>query len=298
MSPDRGLVSNVRRLHAQMDKAIQNLADGLEGMEPWQKPNRLKTPVRDLRAYLLTLADLWSKEADLDLRIDLGPGVELPCDPLILKNTMKCLLENAKSVSPPGTDGRFRASLTAERLGKVHPFAEMIRITVRDSGPGIPPRKVPYVFMDGFTDRRDMVEPGSVEETGHKHQGLGLGMRGLFCSGRGENCGSKTPATPTAVRSLPSISDSNPNLRKSRARRRNCQRLSQRRERGPPSHGKSPSRSHWFFQGTADDGLVETRAGQPGSTAAQIREFPVVESNRRRGQLEEIEERLNGIAGR
>ena len=53
MSPDRGLVSNVRRLHAQMDKAIQNLAEGLDGMEPWQKPNRLKTPVRDLRSYLL-----------------------------------------------------------------------------------------------------------------------------------------------------------------------------------------------------------------------------------------------------
>jgi signal transduction histidine kinase len=183
---DPGLVSSGRELLAQMDKPVQNLAAALDLIESWRSPYRMITQVKDLRAYLVDLADLWAKEATLDLKIDLGPGVELPCDELVFKNTMKCLLENAASVSPR-VDGRFHAWLTAKRLGPVYPFAEMIKITLRDSGPGIRPEKVPYIFMDGFTDRRDLAEPESLMGGRPKHQGLGLGMaRAYLLRARGE----------------------------------------------------------------------------------------------------------------
>jgi hypothetical protein len=170
-------VAKVKKAREALERPIDAMAAAVVAIEKWRNPTHTHEPVQDLRAYLLRLVNDWRDVAAFKLRIDLEDKYALPrCDRLILENTMKCLLENARSVSTPGARGRFRVKLTARTLGNIHPFEQVVLITLRDYGPGIPPWKIPFLFMDRYTDRRDVIEAASSDGRKPQHNGLGLGM--------------------------------------------------------------------------------------------------------------------------
>jgi hypothetical protein len=175
------LIANVKQARVALNSRIDAMAEAVMAIENWRNPTHTYEPVCDLKAYLLRLVEDWKDCAEFKLKIDLPSKCSLPrCDRLILENTMKCLLENARSVSTTGHGTRFRVKLTARTLGNIHPFEQVALITLRDYGPGIPPWKVPFLFMDGFTDRRDVREVVSIDGQKPQHKGLGLGMARAF----------------------------------------------------------------------------------------------------------------------
>ena len=196
---DPETVEKVKKAREALERPIDAMAAAVMAIEKWRNPTHTHEPVQDLKAYLLRLVEDWKGAAAFKLRIDLEDRYTLPrCDRLILENTMKCLLENARSVSTPNARGRFRVKLTARRLGNIYPFEQVVLITLRDYGPGIPPWKVPFLFMDGFTDRRDVNETAGPDGRKSQHKGLGLGMRGPTCCGPTANSDLKIPDGPAA----------------------------------------------------------------------------------------------------
>ncbi|HEV2861944.1 MAG TPA: ATP-binding protein [Pyrinomonadaceae bacterium] len=91
------------------------------------------------------------------LRSDLGPGAVVTGDPARLQQVVWNLLANAVKFTPPG--GEVRVS--AQRI------LTHVRIEVSDTGPGIPPEFLPYVF-----DRFRQAD----SSTTRQHGGLGLGL--------------------------------------------------------------------------------------------------------------------------
>jgi PAS domain S-box-containing protein len=94
----------------------------------------------------------------IQLQTSFDPEVNLvPCDPHRLQQVIWNLLSNAVKFTPPG--GRVSVQLNRDEAA--------VRLTVQDTGPGISPEFLPYVFdrfrqADGSTTRL--------------HGGLGLGL--------------------------------------------------------------------------------------------------------------------------
>ena len=80
-------------------------------------------------------------------------------------------MTQADSRSPSGAKQR-----------RVFPFQTMITIEVTDFGPGISRKKSKYLFIEGFTDRRDLKATGAPgnPETAHRGRGLGLARASLL----------------------------------------------------------------------------------------------------------------------
>ena len=95
------------------------------------------------------------------LRGEPVPGLRI--DPDHLRQMVLNLVENALAATAQGGE----VVLSAETA------AESVRITVADTGCGIPPEHLPHIFEDGFTTRSD------------KQRGLGLGITQRLCARAG-----------------------------------------------------------------------------------------------------------------
>ena len=91
------------------------------------------------------------------LETQLGPDVTIVCDPTRVQQVIWNLLSNAIKFTPP--DGRV--------LVTTQPSGDRARVTVTDSGSGISPEFLPYVF------ERFRQEDGAATR---EHAGLGLGL--------------------------------------------------------------------------------------------------------------------------
>ncbi len=108
-----------------------------------------------LRAFYAAAAE----EAGITLTVSTAAGITLNSDRTLLHRAVGNLIENALTYTPAGG----RITLSAERQGG------RLRITVADSGRGIPPEHLPYVF-----DRFHRVEQARSNVDGHV--GLGLAI--------------------------------------------------------------------------------------------------------------------------
>lgn len=109
------------------------------------------------------------------VRLDVPADLAVAGDPVLLDEALVNLLENAAAHTPDGT----LVAVSARALGEA-----MVRLTVEDSGPGVPAEALPHLF-----DRFFQAQRGTPEAAGRpggpmvrRREGLGIGLavvRGL-----------------------------------------------------------------------------------------------------------------------
>jgi GAF domain-containing protein len=181
----------VRETLSRLDEPVQHMVDAQNQVQAWRNIGSNLSSISDLKGHLLRLAEGWRSRFTFEpLSIALDDGLELPCDPVILDNALRCLLENAASVTDReqlDAKGRVPVSIKASQRRDVYRFERVVTIEVRDFGPGIPRDKEPFLFIDGFTERDDLVALGAPADEQVGHKGLGLGLaRASLLRARGE----------------------------------------------------------------------------------------------------------------
>jgi len=99
-----------------------------------------------------------AEERNVSLESEVPDSIFVRADPDDLQLIWMNLLENAVQYSPPGSAVKMRALKNDE---------SMAQISVLDSGPGIPPVELPYIF-----ERFYRGEPSPARSSG----GFGLGL--------------------------------------------------------------------------------------------------------------------------
>lgn len=121
----------------------------------------MRNPV-GIREMLHMLADIYNAgAAPPDIQIDTPPDMDLTVPALEdrLAQVLRNLIGNAVSFSPPGGTIRLAASRDSD----------LVRITVSDDGPGIPPGKLNAIFDRFYSERPAGEKFGT-------HSGLGLSI--------------------------------------------------------------------------------------------------------------------------
>lgn len=134
----------------------------------------LEKRVVDFRPLLENLTLLWQRTLPTSIQLTLNTGednVTIYADPTRLQQVLMNLVVNARDAMPDG--GHLHLALERFQVNK-HPFPELnpdiqqwVKITVQDSGTGIPPEMLPRLFEPFFTTK----EPG---------KGTGLGLAQVY----------------------------------------------------------------------------------------------------------------------
>ena len=82
-------------------------------------------------------------------------GLSIPCDPLVLRDALECLVSNSHEANRADRDRNPLQLLISARLHESpsHSFECMVHLTVADNGPGVDDELRPYIFMDGVTSQ-------------------------------------------------------------------------------------------------------------------------------------------------
>ncbi len=168
----------VEKSLAELEVPIREMGNAQQLIEELRDSRRPTSPVTRLKEHLEDVIRHWEEKENarfVSKKLKISRDLPLACDEKILDNALQCLLENARSVSPRDDSGRFKVALSAKQR-RVYPFRTMITIEVKDFGPGISKKKSRYVFIEGFTDRRDLRATGAAHDAESAHRGRGLGM--------------------------------------------------------------------------------------------------------------------------
>jgi signal transduction histidine kinase len=178
----------IQRSADQMNRLIDDLLDlasidaGTLSIQP--QPQTVEELVHDARESF----EPHSAAKGLQLAFDVEPGLVLTCDKERILQALGNLLSNAIKFTPPG--GRILLQIKTEE-GTGH-----IRLSVEDTGPGIPLAAQPHIF-DRYW-----------HEAQHKREGHGLGLsiaKGIVESHGGHIRLEKTSGEGTTISfSLPS----------------------------------------------------------------------------------------------
>lgn len=155
--PDADLLDDIEAEADRLTRMVESLLL-LARAEAGRLPLNL-APV-DLDALLFdTLAGFQALAAE-KVRLELADWqpVRVVADPDRIKQVLVNLVSNAIKYTPPG--GVVTLSLTADQTHA--------RLTVRDTGPGIPPEDLPHIF--------DRFYRAEKSRTRHKEGGFGLGL--------------------------------------------------------------------------------------------------------------------------
>ncbi|CAA9312795.1 MAG: hypothetical protein AVDCRST_MAG71-861 [uncultured Lysobacter sp.] len=144
------------RAQAQIIQDLLDMSSIISGKVTLEvQPVSLDALVRSAVETALPAAQ--AKQIAIDLEIEPAAAVTIQADPNRLQQVMWNLLSNAVKFTPRG--GRIAVQLAQQRSD--------LRISVRDSGEGIDPEFLPYVF-----DRFRQADASIVR----RHGGLGLGL--------------------------------------------------------------------------------------------------------------------------
>jgi two-component system phosphate regulon sensor histidine kinase PhoR len=104
----------------------------------------------------------------VELEIALEPGLpDVHADPLQVSRVLQNLVENGIKFTPAGG----RVNVAARREGAA------VRVTVSDTGAGIPAADLPHIFERFFTgDKSRTVRPDGADELGRPVRSVGLGL--------------------------------------------------------------------------------------------------------------------------
>ena len=126
-----------------------------------------------------------ARQRNIDLELVNPTAVHLRADPEDLELIWVNLLENAVRYSPEGSKVTVRIDRDS---------SSGVRISVEDSGPGIPPEELPYIF-----ERFRRADPSRSRSTG----GFGLGLaicKAIVTALGGRIEAANRPGTGTCVR--------------------------------------------------------------------------------------------------
>jgi two-component system, OmpR family, sensor histidine kinase ChvG len=147
-----------------------------------------RTPI-ELSPLLRTIVDIYDvtdrgKTVTVTLNDELPPGATVMGHDERLGQVFRNLIDNAISFAPEGSSIEIRAGV----------FDDFARVTVEDSGPGIPPDNLESIFDRFYTER-----PG---DTFGKNSGLGLSIARQITQSAGgriwaENRPSRVPGKPS-----------------------------------------------------------------------------------------------------
>jgi signal transduction histidine kinase len=139
----------------QLDR-LSALASRLLALSQLDATGPVRRRPTDLAELVLDLGDNWSLSADRDWTVRVEPTGTILADPDWIGLSVDALIENAVHYTPPGGAIGLTCTVTT---------AAECRITVADTGAGIPPEDLPFVF-DRFWHR----------EPPHGPMGTGLGL--------------------------------------------------------------------------------------------------------------------------
>lgn len=124
--------------------------------------------IRDLGEWLKDFcAGNCSKTVHIHSEVDAAEHLSLGCDPMVLRDALKCLFENSVEAVQKGAPGRdVRITVRAElRPASCANFGTMLHLLVSDNGAGVDPGERPYVFIQGHSGARPP-----------RHKGRGLAI--------------------------------------------------------------------------------------------------------------------------
>ncbi|GIK56079.1 MAG: hypothetical protein BroJett015_17420 [Chloroflexota bacterium] len=167
--PPRAAMS-VKTIVQQSSRAAELIQQVLD----FSRRTVLEKQLVDLRPLLQNLTDMWQRTipSSIQLRFDAGEDdVTIFADPTRIQQIFMNLVVNARDAMPDGG----QLSLSLQRiLAHQHPapglnaqIKEWVKVTVADTGCGIPPDVIPRLFEPFFTTK----EPG---------KGTGLGLAQVY----------------------------------------------------------------------------------------------------------------------
>lgn len=137
----------------------------------------IETGKTELKLRTVDLAQIIQEEVDIHVRgrlqhegkalhfaYNLDPSVPpLRADPEKITRVITNLVDNAINYTPAGGD----VEISLMKVADVESGSELVRVSIRDSGPGISPK-----YLDRIFERFYRVEDGNIQET----PGTGLGL--------------------------------------------------------------------------------------------------------------------------
>jgi len=150
----------MRQLQPQVERLIRLTSDLLFitrlGLSPWRSPST-RVHLSDMLEAIIEQAQPLAEQHGLTLAAAISPGLSTMGDPDQLIRLFMNLLDNAIKYTPPGGQVTVRAAQTPTEA----------RISVADTGPGIPAEHLPHLF-----ERFYRVEADRSRQAG----GAGLGL--------------------------------------------------------------------------------------------------------------------------
>ena len=133
----------------------------IKAMLAFSQRTRLMPELTDLNAFLTATHGRLARAPDPDLQFDLAePLSPVNVDLKILDTVIRNLITNAKDAGPAGSIIRIATENVTYSLGDKHPLAtpilpgQYVRLSVHDTGTGIPAQHLDQVFDPFFTTKR------------------------------------------------------------------------------------------------------------------------------------------------
>jgi PAS domain S-box-containing protein len=161
MSRTEDLLPSNREHLATINDQAKQASDLIEQILDFSRRSVIERQPLDLSPILKEQVKLLERTLPEDIQVDLtyGPGVHIvKADPTRIQQALTNLAINARDAMPDG--GRLHVGLerVTRRPDEAPPLPEMgagdwVRVTVSDTGEGIPPDVLPHVFEPFFTTK-------------------------------------------------------------------------------------------------------------------------------------------------
>ena len=153
-APDANKMKQVNQSGKLMLQLVTNMLDVQKFDEAEMKLNRAPHTLMDMLVQAKFQVELLAMARSIQLVFDVSKDIHLSCDREIIMRVLVNLFTNAIKYSEPGSKVRVKAEIIDQR----------VQIVVSDSGKGIHPEDLPYVF-DKFW-QSEAKKSGLVQSTG------------------------------------------------------------------------------------------------------------------------------------
>lgn len=156
-----------KALHAcqELQLLVNNVLDAARINSGEQAPHVEALSIIQVVEDVLALVEP-QKLQDYILGVDVPGKLMVVADPQQLRQVLRNLLSKALQYCPVGSEVVISAVLS-DAAGRENGSASHVCINVRDSGPGIPPEEIPFLFEQFVRLKRDLSSPV---------RGTGLGL--------------------------------------------------------------------------------------------------------------------------